>query len=71
MFLEVCSLASSEQKTPSLQQCLDKYYIPLSRLSQGALVLLRKMMPSLESLLGEAIQLAAIARKPQAGSIEM
>ncbi|KAL8755102.1 MAG: hypothetical protein Q9184_004897 [Pyrenodesmia sp. 2 TL-2023] len=65
MFLEVGSLASSEQTSPSLQQYLDKYYIPLSRLSQGALVLLRKMMPNLESLLREAVKLAA-NREPQA-----
>ncbi|KAL8925540.1 MAG: hypothetical protein Q9208_003431 [Pyrenodesmia sp. 3 TL-2023] len=59
MFFQVGSLASSEQASESLQKYLDKYYIPLTRLSQGALVLLRKIVPKLESLLDEATKLAA------------
>lgn len=65
VFLKVGSLASSQKAPQSLQQYLDKYHIPLPRLSQGALLLLRKMMPDLESLLNDATKLAATGRESQ------
>ncbi|KAL8897726.1 MAG: hypothetical protein Q9207_007067 [Kuettlingeria erythrocarpa] len=65
IFLEVGSLASSDQTLQNLQQYLDKYCIPLPRLSQGALLLLRKTMPDLESLFNDAIKFAANGRESQ------
>lgn len=59
ILLQVDTSTSSEEASQRLRPPLDKYYITSSKLSQGVLILLKKIMPSLESLLSDSSKLAS------------
>ncbi|KAL8986284.1 MAG: hypothetical protein Q9177_004218 [Variospora cf. flavescens] len=53
IILQAGASGSSEEDSHALQKHLEKYYITSPKLSQGVLMLLKKVMPKLESLLGK------------------
>ncbi|KAL9008389.1 MAG: hypothetical protein Q9173_006480 [Seirophora scorigena] len=64
IILQVSASGSSEEDSHVLQKHLEKYYITSPKLSQGVLMLLKKVMPRLESLLSKHNKTAALG--PQA-----
>ncbi|KAI4092062.1 MAG: hypothetical protein LQ344_003717 [Seirophora lacunosa] len=64
IILQAGASGSSEEDSHALQKHLEKYYITSPKLSQGVLMLLKKVMPRLESLLSKHNKPAALG--PQA-----